>query len=272
MEKSRLSGTFTALVTPFDASGAVDLQALDALVDRQLAGGVGGLVPCGTTGETPTLSVEEQLTAIRALEAGADAVMIVMPYYNKPSQAGMAAHVGAVAEAIEAPIVLYDIPGRSVVSLDVDTTEAICARHDNVIGLKDASGNVLKCQELKRRLGDRLTVMCGDDGLTLGMMACGASGVISVSSNVLPEAVSAVTTKLAAGDFAGARAAHLALLPLHGAMFVEPNPSPCKAAAALLGHMRPDVRLPMLPVGEATRARLREVLIGLAALSGAATS
>ncbi|MCA9623385.1 MAG: 4-hydroxy-tetrahydrodipicolinate synthase [Myxococcales bacterium] len=268
MEKSRLSGTFTALVTPFDASGAVDLQALDALVDRQLAGGVGGLVPCGTTGETPTLSVEEQLTVIRrvadraagrvpilagtgsyataatvdhsrrALEAGADAVMIVMPYYNKPSQAGMAAHVGAVAEAIEAPIVLYDIPGRSVVSLDVDTTEAICARHDNVIGLKDASGNVLKCQELKRRLGDRLTVMCGDDGLTLGMMACGASGVISVSSNVLPEAVSDVTTKLAAGDFAGARAAHLALLPLHGAMFVEPNPSPCKAAAALLGGLR----------------------------------
>lgn len=287
-------GTFTAIVTPFVAGGQkVDGAALEKLVEAQIAGGVSGLVPCGTTGETPTLSEAEQIEVIAhvarvtagrvpvvagtgsndtkksieasqaALAAGADAVMVVMPYYNKPSQAGMRAHVLAIARAVDAPVIIYNIPGRSVVDLAADTTEAICEEAANVVALKDASGNVLRCQELVRRLGDRLTVMSGDDGLTLGMMATGAKGVISVSSNVAPARVSEVTTLVARGEWERAREAHLALLPLHGAMFVEPNPSPAKAALEILGQMRGDVRLPLLPAGDETRALLRGVLGGL---------
>jgi 4-hydroxy-tetrahydrodipicolinate synthase len=286
-----LRGTFTALVTPFMAGGErIDFEALEALVDAQIAGGITGLVPCGTTGETPTLSAQEQLEVIArvaaaakgrvpvfagtgsndtaksidaskaALEAGADGVMVVMPYYNKPSQDGMRAHCLAIAKAVSAPIILYNIPGRSVVDMSAETTERIFTEADNVLAVKDATGNILRCQEIKRRLGDRATVMSGDDGLTLGMMAVGASGVISVSANVIPDAVSAVTAKIVAGDYDAARRAHHALLPFHAAMFLEPNPSPCKAALAMLGRMRADVRLPMLPVSEATRERLQTLL------------
>jgi len=292
-----MKGTYTALVTPFTAEGhQIDFEALDALVERQIMGGVSGLVPCGTTGETPTLGPEEQKSVVErvvkaakgrvpvfagtgsndtaksiassqaAMQAGADGVMIVMPYYNKPSQDGMHAHCVTIARAVEAPIILYNIPGRSVVDMSAETTERICADASNVIAVKDATGNVLRCQELKRRLGERLCVMSGDDGLTLGMMATGASGVISVSSNVLPKRVSAVTDLMSEGKLAEARAAHLGLLPFHGAMFVEPNPAPAKAALALLGICRADVRLPMLPVAEATRERIATLLRELGAL------
>lgn len=292
-----MRGTYTALVTPFTPEGhQVDFDALDALVERQIAGGVAGLVPCGTTGETPTLSAEEQRSVIErvakaakgrvpifagagsndttksvassraALEAGADGVMVVMPYYNKPSQAGMHAHCVTIAKAIAAPVILYNIPGRSVVDMSVETTERICADAPNVIAVKDATGNVLRCQELKRRLGDRVCVMSGDDGLTLGMMAAGANGVISVSSNVLPGKVSEVTGLAGEGKYDEARVAHFALLPLHGAMFAEPNPAPVKAALSLLGVCRPDVRLPMLPAGAETRDRIAALLRELGAL------
>jgi len=257
---------------------------------------VAGLVPCGTTGETPCLSIEEQLDVIRrvaavnagrapviagtgsndtaksilqsqaALEAGADAVMVVMPYYNKPSQAGMKAHVLAVAEAVDAEVLLYNIPGRSVVDLAADTLEAICEAASNVVAIKDATGNVLRCQETKRRLGDRLQVMSGDDGLTLGMMACGAGGVISVTGNVLPARVNEVTTKMAAGDLEGARKAHYALLPLHAAMFAEPNPAPAKAALHLRGRMARSVRLPMVEASEETTTRVEQLLTELGEL------
>lgn len=290
MRPLELSGTLTALVTPMAEDGSIDFEALDRLVDAQIDGGVTGLVPCGTTGETPTLTGEEQLAVIQrvvaraagkvpvvagtgvndtrasiekslaAVEAGADGVMIVMPYYNKPSQAGMKAHVLAIAEAVKAPIVLYNIPGRSVVELAPDTTEAICEAAPHVVALKDATGNVLQCQELARRLGDRLTLLSGDDGLTLGMMALGAKGVISVSANVLPAAVSAVTQKMAAGDLAAARALHLELLPFHAAMFLEPNPAPAKAALQMLGAMTDRVRLPLVPASEAVRSRLEALL------------
>jgi len=291
------AGTFTAIVTPLRAGGEkVDFEALERLVEDQIAGGVSGLVPCGTTGETPTLTDAEQIEVIRrvvdvaggkvpvvpgagsnctrksikasraALEAGADGVMIVMPYYNKPSQDGLRRHVVTIAQAVDCPLIIYNIPGRSVVDLSVDCTERICEDAANVVALKDATGNVLRCQELKRRLGDRLTVMSGDDGLTLGMMATGASGVISVSANVLPKQVSEVTAHLAAGDYGKARAAHYRLAPFHGLMFVEPNPAPCKLALALLGKMNADVRLPLLMAGDATRDRLRATLTELGEL------
>ncbi len=290
-------GTFTALVTPFEEGGAkVDFAALDKLVEAQLTGGVAGLVPCGTTGETPTLSDQEQVAVIQrvvevvagrvpvvagtgsnnthksvlaskaALEVGADAVMIVMPYYNKPSQAGMREHVCTIADAVKAPVIIYDVPGRSVVKLAPETTEQICARAENVVALKDASGNVLNCQEVVRRLGDRIAVMSGDDALTLGMMATGARGVISVSANVAPAKVSAVTTLVAKGKWAEARDAHLALLPLHGAMFCEPNPTPAKAALEMLKSMRSDVRLPLLPATGSAMAQVRGALTALGLL------
>lgn len=290
---SMLQGTFTALVTPLTADGAsVDLAALDALVDAQIAGGVSGLVPCGTTGESPTLDDAEQLAVIRrvverakgrvpvfagtgtfstkktiaasraAKEAGVDGVMIVMPYYNKPNQEGMREHVLAVAGAVDLPIILYNIPGRSVVDLAVETTVAICERAPNVVGMKEATGNVLRCQELVHRLGDRLVVLSGDDALTLPMMSVGARGVISVTSNVLPSAVSAVTTAWLAGKTEEARRAHFALLELHGLLFVEPNPAPAKALLAHLGAsgrsfpMTAAVRGPLAPASAGLVQRL----------------
>jgi 4-hydroxy-tetrahydrodipicolinate synthase len=287
----KIEGTFTALVTPFTPDGeAVDIGALTELVEAQIAGGIAGLVPCGTTGEAPTLSEEETGAVIQrvvavargrvpvlagtgsfstrktiaasraALSAGADGVMVVMPYYNKPSQEGMREHVLAVARAVPAPIVLYNIPGRSVVDLSAETTERICAAAPNVVGLKDATGNVLRCQELVRRLGDRLAIMSGDDALTLGMMATGARGVISVTSNVLPAEVSEVVRLIAAGEIGRARALHLSLLELHGLMFVEPNPAPAKAALAGMGRMSPAVRLPLIPASEATQRQITTAL------------
>lgn len=294
MKTISLTGTYTALVTPFVAGGdAVDFPALDALVEAQIQGGVSGLVPCGTTGESPTLSDDEQLAVIKrvvevtqhrvpviagtgsfstkktiaaskaALAVGADGVMVVMPYYNKPSQDGMREHVLAIAREVSCPVVLYNIPGRSVVDLSAETTEQICEKAPNVVGLKDATGNVLRCQELKRRLGDRLTVLSGDDALTLAFGSVGASGVISVTSNVRPAEVSAVTTALAANDYVKARALHFALVELHNVMFIEPNPAPAKAALASMGKMTDVVRLPLVPASAATKQKVLDALARL---------
>ncbi|HVK63504.1 MAG TPA: 4-hydroxy-tetrahydrodipicolinate synthase [Polyangium sp.] len=303
MQTLTFSGTFTALVTPFSADGdAVDLAALDALVEAQIAGGVSGLVPCGTTGESPTLSDEEQILVIKrvvevakgrvpvvagtgsfstkktisaskaALAAGADAVMVVMPYYNKPSQDGMREHVLSIARAVPSPIVLYNIPGRCVVDLSAETTAQICERAPNVVALKDATGNVLRCQELKRKLGDRLTVLSGDDALTLAFGAVGASGVISVTSNVRPREVSEVTRALQANDFVRAQACHFALVELHNTMFLEPNPAPAKAALAAMGRMTPAVRQPLLPASDAVQRKVADALAQLDANFPKATS
>jgi len=293
--KLALRGTFTALVTPFTADGeSLDLFALDALVEAQIEGGVTGLVPCGTTGEAPTLTDDEQSIVIRrvveavngrvpvlagtgsfstkktvlaskaAVAAGADGVMVVMPYYNKPSQDGMRAHVLEVAAAVDVPLVLYNIPGRSVVDLAADTTERICHEAARVVGMKEATGNVVRCQELVRRLGDRLTVLSGDDALTLPMMAVGARGVISVTSNVRPRETSQVTTLFLEGKLEAARRAHFALLDLHQLLFVEPNPSPAKAALALGGVMQRAVRGPLLPCSADLEKKLSHALKRLA--------
>ncbi len=294
MTTHRIEGTWTAIVTPFSPDGGeVDLAALDTLVEDQIAGGVAGLVPCGTTGEAPTLDEGEQVLVIKrvvaaargrvpvfagtgsfstkktilashaAIAAGADGVMVVMPYYNKPSQDGLCEHVLAVARAASCPIILYNIPGRSVVDLAADTTARICEAASNIVAIKDATGNVLRCQELKRRLGDRLTVMSGDDGLTVAMMSVGASGVISVTANVRPRAVSEVTRLVHENAWDRARAAHLALLELHALMFVEPNPAPAKAALAAAGKMNDSVRLPLVTASEGIRRQVNETLARL---------
>lgn len=300
MTTQRIEGTWTAIVTPFTPDGAeVDRAALDRLVEDQIQGGVSGLVPCGTTGEAPTLDEAEQILVIErvvaaakgrvpvfagtgsfstkktivasqaALAAGADGVMIVMPYYSKPSQDGLCEHVLAVARAVRGPVMLYNVPGRTVADLAADTTAKICEAASNVVAIKDASGNVLRCQELKRRLGDRLVVMCGDDALTVPMMAVGASGVISVSSNVRPRAVSEVTRLVRENAWDRARAALLALLEIHGLMFAEPNPAPAKAALAAEGKMSDAVRLPLVPASAGLRRQVTEALARLDATQAA---
>jgi 4-hydroxy-tetrahydrodipicolinate synthase len=286
-----LSGAYTALVTPFTEDGAnVDLKALEELVETQIAGRVSGIVPCGTTGEAPTLSDEEQRLVIKrtaqiaagrvpvlagagtfstsktihgcqaALEAGADAVMVVMPYYNRPSQAGLVEHIVQVAVAVRGPVVLYNIPVRTGVDLGAEATEKICERAPNVVGIKDATGNVLRCQDIVRRLGDRLPIMSGDDSLTLPMMACGARGVISVASNLLPKPVGEVTRLALAGQWDAARRAHLALLPVYEAMFIEASPAPIKFAISQKGRMHPSVRPPLVAATEGARVKIAEAL------------
>ncbi|MBI5531517.1 MAG: 4-hydroxy-tetrahydrodipicolinate synthase [Deltaproteobacteria bacterium] len=280
-----IEGAFTALVTPFAAdSESIDFDAFDRLVRDQLQGGIHGLVPCGTTGESPTLSDDEQLEVIRhtvqiaagrvpvvagassncthktvklaqrALEAGANAVMVVMPYYNKPTQEGLLAHVTTVAKQVGgAPVVLYNIPGRSVVDLSNDTLARAIEACPNICVIKDATGNVLRCQAMVRRFGSALSVMCGDDALTLPMMAVGAKGVISVTSNVLPAAVAEVCNLMHEGRWNEARAAHFRLVPVHDAMFVESNPGPAKATLAHLGKMKLALRLPLVAPSAASR-------------------
>lgn len=291
MAKLELGGAYTALVTPFTEDGsAVDFDAYEQLVEAQIAGGISGLVPCGTTGETPTLSDSEQREVVKrtvgvakgrvpvlvgtgsnstkksieaskaAMEAGADAVMIVMPYYNKPSQQGMVRHVEMIAKAVNAPIVLYNIPGRTGVELSVASLLRILDSSQNVVGVKDATGNVQSCQKLLAKAGDRVAVMSGDDPLTLPMMSVGARGVISVTSNVYPKQVSAVVADAAAGRWDDARRKHFALLPVHAAMFVEPNPQPVKAALALKGGMRATVRAPMVDASEECRKAVAEAM------------
>ena len=308
-----LRGTFTALVTPFTSEHAVDHAAFERLLEAQLAGGVSGLVPCGTTGESPTLTEAEQLdlvircvaaakaanaksggrapvrvvagtgsfstkktleASVAAERAGADAVMVVVPYYSKPTQEGLFQHFVTVARAVACPVVVYNIPGRTGVDLAADTLLRIMEAAPNVTATKEATGNVLRAQELVRRSEGRLTVLSGDDGLTFPMAAVGAQGVISVTSNLLPGHVSRAT-RLAleafggAGDVAAARAAHFALLPVHDAMFVEANPGPVKAAMARAGLLAETVRPPLAPVSEAARARVLEVVSAFTSRAGA---
>jgi 4-hydroxy-tetrahydrodipicolinate synthase len=276
MAPFRLKGTFTALVTPFsDADASIDWPAYERLLEAQIEAKIAGLVPCGTTGESPTLSEQEKFELIArgvrvakgraavlagigsndtkkavqqaqaAVEAGADAVMLVMPAYSRPSQAGLRDYVEQVAASVRCPLVVYNIPGRTGVSIEVDTLIAAAERAANVVGLKDASGNVLYCQSLLARVGTRLSVLSGDDALTLPMMAVGAQGVISVTSNVLPAAVGRVVQAALDGRFDVAKHEHLRLLGVHEAMFCAPSPGPIKVALARRGAIQARMRPPM---------------------------
>jgi 4-hydroxy-tetrahydrodipicolinate synthase len=291
MHRLALHGVFTALVTPFTQDGKqVDWDAFERVLELQLAAGVEGLVPCGTTGETPTLSADEQRrliertaerargravimagtgsndtkksveTSLSAVEAGAEAVMLANPYYNKPSQEGMFRHVREIARAVSVPVILYNIPGRTSVTLNVETVLRILDACPNVVAVKDATGNVLHCQDLLQRAGDRVVVMCGDDLLTLPMLSVGASGVVSVTSNLLPARVAEVVRLAREGRFDAARVKHLALLPVHRALFSEPSPQPVKAALALRGAINDSVRLPLVPASEKCRELISRVL------------
>jgi 4-hydroxy-tetrahydrodipicolinate synthase len=287
----RLHGVFTALVTPFSADGgSIDFEAYDKLLELQLNGGVSGLVPCGTTGESPTLTDSEQRELIArtvklsrgrvpvlagtgsnstkktieasraAFEAGVDGVMLVTPYYSKPSQEGLFRHMREVAQAVSGPVVIYNIPGRSVVDLTVDTLCRILDECPNVVGIKDASGNAFFVQELMLRARGRIADLSGDDPLTLPLMAVGAEGVISVTSNLYPRQVSEVVADARAGKWAEAERKSSALYALHRALFREPNPAPIKAALALKGVMSASVRLPLVEASEGCKQELARLI------------
>jgi 4-hydroxy-tetrahydrodipicolinate synthase len=292
MPQLRFEGTYTALVTPFrDAPDQpIDWESLDALIDAQVAAGVAGVVPCGTTGESPTLSHEEHAQVVErtvkraakriqviagagsnstreaiglaqhAERAGADAIMVVVPYYNKPTPRGLVRHFVDVAASVRLPVVVYNIPGRSVIDLGPETLAAICAAAPNVVCVKEATGNVLRAQKLAQSMGDRLVVLSGDDSLSLPMISVGARGVISVTSNLLPAEVARATRLALEGKLDEARRAHLALLPVHDAMFLEANPAPVKAALAMRGAIQPGVRSPLVAVEESTRAAIAAAL------------
>ncbi len=285
---TRLSGSLTALITPF-RNGALDETALRALVEFQIANGTAGLVPCGTTGEAATMTTAEQERVIatvveqtagrvpviagtgsngtattiertiRARALGADAALIVTPYYNKPTQDGLFAHFAAIAEAVDLPIVMYNVPGRTSVNMLPETVLRL-ATIPTIVGIKEASGSVDQASQIVRDAPAGFVVLSGDDSLTLPIMSVGGRGIISVVSNIIPAAVARLTDAALAGDLRTARAIHLDLFDLCRAMFVETNPVPVKTAAGLLGLCSPEVRLPLVPLGDASRRRLETAL------------
>jgi 4-hydroxy-tetrahydrodipicolinate synthase len=291
MSSLTFQGVFTALVTPFTEDAAsIDFDAYGHLLEMQVEGGVAGVVPCGTTGETPTLSSSEQLELVRytkqilkgrlpiivgagsndtqasvaacraAVEAGADAVMVVMPYYNKPNQAGMLRHIELLCAAVDVPVVLYNIPARSGVELSAKSTLKALSTCPNVAAVKDATGKLNYSQQVLSQAEGRVSLLSGDDLLTLPLLAVGARGVISVASNLYPRAVVDVVNAGLAGDYTTARRAHYRLLPVYKALFEEPNPAPVKAALASKGLINEAVRPPIVSISDECRVRLLATL------------
>jgi len=287
-----LRGCATALVTPFNADGAVDEKRLRDLIEYQIAGGVRVLVPCGTTGESVTMTDDENRFVIRttvelsrgrakviagtgsnstavtiesskaARSLGVDGVLTVAPYYNKPTQEGLYAHFRAIAEAVDGlPVVIYNVPGRTSSNISADTTLRLARDVENIVAVKEASGNLSQIMEILRGRPDGFRVISGDDALTLAMIALGGDGLISVASNEAPEMMARLNDLALAGNWDDARALHYRLLPLMEANFIESSPGPVKAAMALMGLLEENLRLPLVPVQEKTRARMREVLI-----------
>lgn len=285
----RFKGVFTALVTPF-RNDAVDFEAFDTLVERQLSAGVAGLVPVGTTGEAATLDDDEAQALIRrtvdlstgralvvagagandtrkaiekaqmAESAGADALLVVTPYYNKPTQAGLIAHYSAVANATALPIMLYSVPGRCGVEIAPETCAALADRHANIIAIKEAGGNPGRVTQLRRACGERLIIHSGDDGLTLPFLSLGACGVTSVVSNIAPAPMVRMVEAWNSGDLALALALNDTVAELTEGMFIESNPGPVKAALALSNLAGPEMRLPMVSISDVNRERLAGIL------------
>lgn len=283
------TGTYTAIVTPF-LNGQIDEPALARLIKAQIKGGVDGVVPVGTTGESPTLDYEEHIRVIaltvkyaagkvkvmagtggnstkeaiyltlEAEKAGADASLQVAPYYNKPTQEGLYQHFRAVADATKLPIILYSIPGRCGVEIAIETVARLAADCKNIIGIKEAGGNADRVSQLRAAVGEKFTILSGDDALTLPFMSVGAQGVVSVASNVIPKEVSHMVKAFAIGKPQVALKLHRKFYPLFKDLFIETNPAPVKAALAALGMMSEEVRLPLVPLSDKSRAVLNQSL------------
>ena len=282
-------GSIPALVTPM-RNGSLDEDAFRAFIDWQIREGSSGLVPVGTTGESPTLSHDEHQRVVEisietargrvpviagagsnntseaielaqhAERAGADAVLVVTPYYNKPSQRGLYAHFRAVAEAISIPLIIYNIPPRSVVDMSVETMAELFRDCANIIGVKDATANLARASLQRHAMGADFVQLSGEDATALGFMAHGGHGCISVTANVAPKLCAEFQEACLAGDFRTALRHQDRLMPLHRALFLEPSPAPTKYALSLLGHMSEDVRSPIVPVGTETRAEVESAM------------
>lgn len=286
---NRIRGSITALITPFN-DGKIDEQALRRIIDWQIKEGTHGLVPVGTTGESPTLDHREHKRVVEicveaaggrvpviagagsnatteaielaqhAQQAGADAVLSVAPYYNKPTQEGLYRHFAAVAEAIDIPIILYNIPGRSVVEISVETMARLAAI-PNIIGVKDASANIARASRDRAACPKDFIRVSGEDATALGFMAHGGAGCISVTSNIAPKLCSEFQTACLKGDFATALSIQDRLMPLHDALFCEASPAPTKYAASLLGFCRAEARLPIVPLSDKGRDLVRSAMV-----------
>lgn len=282
------SGSHIAIVTPFK-NGKFDEQSYADLIEWQIANGTHGIVPCGTTGESATLThtehdrvvaftvevVNRRVSVIagtgsnataeaitrtkHAKQAGADGALLITPYYNKPTQEGLYQHYKAVAEAVDLPLILYNIEGRTSVNMKPDTI-ARTAKLSNVVGIKEGSGSLGQVSEIIHLCGPDFTILAGDDPLTLPMMALGAKGVITVTANVAPADMANMVNAALAGDFAKARTYHFKLAPLFKALFYETNPIPVKEAVAMMNKIDPELRLPLTPLSSENRERLRQVM------------
>jgi 4-hydroxy-tetrahydrodipicolinate synthase len=282
------SGSLVAIVTPFK-NNKLDERAFGDLIEWQIANGTNGIVPCGTTGESATLTHEEHHRVVKlaveiakrrvpviagagsnstdeaisltkhAEEAGADGALLITPYYNKPTQEGLYRHYKAVAEAVEIPQILYNIPSRTGVNM-LPATVARLAVMKNIVGVKEGSGSVQQASEIAQTCGDRLTVLAGDDALTLPMMAVGAKGVITVTANVMPKEMAQLVASFLAGRIDEARQLHFRLSPLFAALFFETNPIPVKEALGMMGKIDPGLRLPLCAMGTDNRNQLSRVM------------
>ncbi len=285
----KFQGCYVAIATPFNKDGDIDEEGLRKNIEFLIERGVAGLVPCGTTGESATLSWEEHNRVVdiaisqangrcaviagagsnntkESIEAArhakknnADAILCITPYYNKPTQEGLYQHYRAIAQSVDIPIVVYNVPGRTGVNLQPATLERLCA-FESIVAVKEASGNILQVTEIHKRCGDRIAILSGDDALTLPLLACGGSGVISVIGNIVPDRMIAMIDAYVAGDQARARTLHEELLPLSQAMFIETNPIPVKAAMNHLGLSAGPMRLPLVSMGEDNKEKLISVL------------
>jgi len=290
------SGTGTALATPFNHDGSIHYEGLERLIDTQLAAGVEALIPCGSTGESATMSNEERLSVIActikrartasgarpvviagtgsnvtaatielstaAVGAGADGLLLVSPYYNKPTQSGLVAHFGAIAEALpDVPMILYNVPSRTGSNISAATTVMLAHTHNNIVAIKEASGDLEQCAEIIRDAPDGFRVLSGEDTLTVPLMAIGAKGAIAVASNEAPRQFGDMVRAALDGNFIRARELHLSLLELMRANFIESNPIPVKEALYMMGvFQHANYRLPLSPMAEANRTILRDVL------------
>lgn len=294
MKVDWMRGCATALVTPFRADGSFDEDRMRALVDRQINGGVLLLVPCGTTGESATMTEEEDARVIattidvargrarviagagsnstasaieysqRARDLGADAVLQVAPWYNKPTQEGLYAHFSAIAKAVpDLPIMLYNVPGRTSSNIAAQTTLRLARDCENIVAIKEASGNFSQIMEILRERPANFAVFSGDDAVTLPLIALGGDGIVSVASNEIPALMSQMTNLALDGDWDDARAVHYRILPLMEVNFIESSPGPVKAAMAIMGLLEENFRLPLVPITDKSRERVREVLAAL---------
>ncbi len=286
----KFRGTATAIVTPFHADGSIDFKALGTVVDSQIHGGVEGIVPCGSTGEAATMSHDEKLSVIRfcvervqgrikviagtgsndtaatirlsldARAAGADALLLVGPYYNKPTQEGHVRHFSAIADAIDLPIIIYNVPGRTGTNMSAETQLRIAELSPSIIATKEASANLEQMQEIIRSAPAHFSLLSGDDSLVLPAVACGAQGVIAVISNYAPAVYSSGVRAALDGDFSLARELHYKLLPLMKLNFCESNPIPVKFILSELGFIENNLRLPLTPLSEHHRSSIRNAL------------